>query len=42
VGASSGQVKPSYKMGIGCFSAKHTALRGMNKDWLAQNENNVT
>ena len=28
-----------YKIIICCFSAKHTALRNKNKDWLAQNQN---
>ena len=37
----SGQTK-DYKIGICCFSAKHTALRRKNKDWLAQNQNNVS
>ena len=31
-----------YKIGICCFSAKHAALRRMNKDWLARNQNNVS
>ena len=31
-----------YKIGICCFSAKHTALRGKSKDWLARNQNNVS
>ena len=31
-----------YKIGNRCFSAKHAALRRKNKDWLAQNQNNVT
>jgi hypothetical protein len=30
------------EIGICCFSAKHTALRRKNKDWLAQNQNNVS
>ena len=30
-----------YKIGICCFSAKHTALRIKSKDWLAGNQNNV-
>jgi hypothetical protein len=30
-----------YKIGICCFSAKHTALRRKNKEWLARNETNV-
>ena len=31
-----------YKIGICCFSAKHTALRKKSKDWLAQNQDNVS
>ena len=31
-----------YEIGIYCFSAKHTALRRKNKDWLARNEDNVS
>ena len=37
----SGQTK-DYKIGICCFSAKHTALRRNSKDLFAQNQNNVT
>jgi hypothetical protein len=37
----SGQTK-DYEIGIGCFSAKHSALRRKSKDWLAQNQNNVS
>jgi hypothetical protein len=37
----SGQTK-DYKIGICCFSAKHTALRKKSKDWLARNQNNVS
>ena len=37
----SGQTK-GYKIGICCFSAKHTALRRKSKDWLARNQNNVS
>jgi hypothetical protein len=37
----SGQTK-DYKIGICCFSAKHAALRRKSKDWLVQNQNNVT
>ena len=37
----SGQVK-GYKIGICSFSAKHTALRRKNKDWLAWNLYNVS
>jgi len=36
-----GQTK-DYKIGICCFSAKHTALRRKSKDWLAQNQDNVS
>ena len=36
----SGQTK-EYKIGICCFSAKHAALRGKSKDWLARNQDNV-
>ena len=35
----SGQTK-DYEIGIGCFFAKHAALRRKSKDWLARNENN--
>ena len=31
-----------YKIGICCFSAKHTALRKKRKDWLSQNQDNVS
>ena len=37
----SGQTK-DYRIGICCFSAKHTALRRKSKDWIAQNQNNVS
>jgi hypothetical protein len=37
----SGQTK-DFKIGICCFSAKHTALWKKSKDWLAQNQNNVS
>jgi hypothetical protein len=37
----SGQTK-DYKIGICCFSTKHTALRSRSKDWLAQNQNNMS
>jgi len=36
----SGQTK-DYKIDICCFSTKLAALRRMNKDWLAQNQDNV-
>ena len=31
-----------YEIGICCFSAKHTAIRRKSKDWLAQNQDNVS
>jgi hypothetical protein len=31
-----------YKIGIWCFSAKHTALSTKSKDWLARNQDNVS
>jgi hypothetical protein len=37
----SGQTK-DFKTDICCFSAKHAALRRKSKDWLAQNQNNVS
>ena len=37
----SGQTK-EYKIDICCFSAKHAAFRRKSKDWLAQNQNNVS
>ena len=37
----SGQTK-DYKIGICFFSAKHAALRRKSKDWLAQNQNNMS
>jgi hypothetical protein len=37
----SGQAK-DYKIGICCFSAKHTALRSKSKNWLARNQNNMS
>jgi hypothetical protein len=37
----SGQTK-DYKIGICCFSSKHAALMRKSKDWLAQNQNNVS
>jgi hypothetical protein len=36
-----GQTK-DYKIGICCFSAKHAALRRKSKDWLAQNQDNMS
>ena len=40
-GPRSGQTK-EYIIGICCFTAKHAALRSKSKDWLAQNQNNVS
>jgi hypothetical protein len=37
----SGQTK-DYEIGICCFSSKHAALRRKNKDWLSQNQINVS
>ena len=37
----SGKTK-DYKSGICCFSAKHAAVKRKNKDWFAQNQNNVS
>ena len=37
----SGQMK-DYKIGICCFSTKHTALRRKSKDGLAQYQDNVS
>ena len=31
-----------YKIGICCVSAKYTAVRRKSKDWLAQNQANVS
>ena len=36
-----GQTK-DYKIGICCFSVKHTALQRKSNDLLAQNEDNVS
>jgi hypothetical protein len=36
-----GQTKDN-KIGICCFSAKHTALRRKSKGWLARNQGNVS
>jgi hypothetical protein len=37
----SGQTK-DYKIGICCFSADHATIRRKSKDWLAQNQDNVS
>jgi hypothetical protein len=31
-----------HKIGSGCFSAKHAALRRKNKDWLARKHDNMS
>ena len=31
-----------YKIDMCCFSTKHVALRRKSKDWLTQNQNNVS
>jgi len=36
------KTKDLYKIGIHCFAAKHTAHRSKSKDWLAQNQDNVS
>ena len=36
-----GQTK-DYKIGICCFSSKYVALRSKIKDWLIQNQDNVS
>jgi hypothetical protein len=36
-----GQTK-NYKIGICCFSAKHTSLRRKSNDWLVRNQDNVS
>jgi hypothetical protein len=38
---ASSQTK-DYKIGICRISSKHVALRRKSKDWLAQNQNNVS
>ena len=30
-----------YKIGISCFSAKHTEFRSKSKVWMAPNQDNV-
>ena len=37
-----GHTGQDYKIGICCFSVKHTAVRRTSKDWLARNQNNVS
>ena len=37
----SGQTK-DFEIGICCFSAKHSALRRKSKEWLVQNQDNVS
>ena len=37
----SGQTEDN-EIGICCFSAKHAALRRKSKNWLSQNQNNVS
>jgi len=39
--SQSGQTN-DYEIGIYCFSAKHAALKNKSKDWLSQNQNNVS
>jgi len=42
MGSSSGMVKPNTKIGICCFSTKHTALSSKNKYCLALNQDKVS
>jgi len=37
----SGQIK-DYEIDICCFSTKYAALNRKSKDWLAQNQDNVS
>jgi hypothetical protein len=37
----SGQTK-DYETGMCCYFAKHAALRGKSKNWLARNQDNVS
>jgi len=40
--SSPGPVNPeNYKIGICCFSARHTALKSKSKDWLTRKQDNV-
>jgi hypothetical protein len=39
---SSAVEREFYTIGISCFSTKRTALRSKSKDWLAQNQNDVS
>ena len=39
--SSPGWVKPKTRIGICCFSNKHTAINSKNKDLFAQHQNNV-
>jgi len=34
--------RKDYKIGICCFSSKHSDLRSKHKDWLLQNQDNVS
>jgi len=36
-----GQPK-DYKIGISCFTFKHSALKGKSKDWLARKQDNIS
>ena len=40
-GAWSGKSK-DYTIGISCFSARQPTLRSKSKDWLAQNQDNMS
>jgi hypothetical protein len=41
VESRSSQTK-DYEIGICCFSAKHVVLRIKSKDWVVQNQDNVS
>jgi len=42
VGSRPDRVILDYKIGIYCFSAKHTTVRRKNKDWSVRNQDNVS
>jgi hypothetical protein len=41
VGSRPDRMKPEYKIGMCCLSAKQAALRRKSKDWFARNQDNV-
>ena len=42
MGSGPDLVKPDYEIGIYYFSAKRAVLRRKSKDWLAQNQDDVS